>query len=446
MYPGVEALQAASASQKAKLPFKLFMAGFVLLYLDLVRNAYMKEEVIFSYETVIVLKMLIMFLFMASVLLSFIRGDYRRVKPVYRFWLSLVLLIAGFMTFYGLTRGNTQRDIIIDVILFITLFAGVVNGCNRSNWALFDKFMLGFFALNTVLVIKSWFDAMGGDVFDPNESLSLFQSKYYFFVGELTIWPYFLLTVKDGSLYRKLISYSGIATYFIASLTLAKRSPFVLLFLLGALLLFKSRLRMDSTRAINGIFGRAKGVFVVGLASLAVIFSLGISDRFWDAADKLQERFFLEGNMVETVFSDPRISYDSELVFGHFTNLEIFLGQGMGAVAGVADTGWTGEKSLSEDYVLHNGVLLLIQKGGLLFLSVWLWGWFVFLKDFLVSREPYMNRYFLPVGIVFLFSFVTGFVNWGNGFAFLMMCAGMGMARKSERTHMPQREEKCSIP
>lgn len=444
--PGAEALQSVSDSQKVRLPFKLFMAGFVLLYLDLVRNAYMKEEVIFSYETVILLKLSILILFMASVSLSFIRGDYRRIKHVYRLWLSLVLLFIAIMTFYGLTQGNAQRDIIIDVILFVTLFAGVINGCDRRNWVLFDKFMLGFFALNTVLVIKSWFDAMGGDVFDPNESLSLFHSKYYFFVGELTIWPYFLLTLRDGSLYRKLISYSGIAIYFIASLTLAKRSPFVLLFLLIALSLFKSRLRMDSTRVIKSIFSKIKGAVIAGLASAVVIFSLGISGRFWDAAEKLQERFFLEGNMVETVFSDPRISYDSELVFGHFSNSEILFGQGMGAVAGVADVGWTGEKSLSDEYVLHNGVLLLIQKGGLLFLFVWLWGWFVFLKDFLASREPYMNRYFLPVGIVFIFSFVTGFVNWGNGFAFLMMCAGMGMARKAERIPLAPRQEKCSIP
>ena len=413
------------------LPFKLFIIGMVLLYLDLVRNAYMTKEeaLILPYIVAIIIKLSIIILFGASAGFAYLYGQSKNIKPIYRMWLYLIFIHVLFLTFYGILRGNGIREIILDFGLFMMMFAAILAGSNKNNWLFFDKFIVTFFFLNTVLTIISFFDILQGEIFNPYTSGHVFSSKFYYFWGELSIWPYFLLTIRDGSLFRKIVAYTGITTFFVSSIILSKRSPFIILFLLISVIVFKTMIQMNWIMKFKQLSGNIVRLLIFGIILIIVIFGLGIHVYMGDTIEKLEERFFVGGSISESVLQDPRIEHDSELVFGRFSDWELLFGQGGGAMAGVPDPGAVGERSNNNDYVLHNGMLFIIQKGGILFLMIWIMGWFHFVKDFFIIKNTFLNRYFAPASVIFLFSFVTGFMGWGTDFPFLMMIAGRGMIR-----------------
>jgi len=143
--------------------------------------------------------------------------------------------------------------------------------------------------------------------------------------------------------------------------------------------------------------------------------------------EKLRNRF-IQRSSVEGLKTSIRFGYDPFLVLTQFSGMEFVIGRGMGGTVKDVE-GFYPEEMIQS---LHNGSARVMLKGGVILLVIWTGGWLFVFRDFIVNRNYTLNRYFIPILLVFLLSWIDGFLARTVTFIFLMMCAGRVMSRDIE--------------
>jgi hypothetical protein len=417
--------------KKNNLSFLLFCMGVSFIYVHTLRMGFDNQG---KYIPEMIRALLVItgpLFFSLSVLAALREGQLRKLKSHYRKWLLMLLLTTILMFISGaVVFGNEIRRIVLDFTLFSPIFAGILVGVRKENWLPFDKFLLAIFQINIIIClvglkeIASVFSTLDipsrADLWARGFSLmSEGNSMIYHFWGVLDVWPYFLLTIREGTRLRKATILIGIGMYFILSIIFQKRAPFILLIGFTLFLLIKMRLKRLLALCAVGLITGAVVLYV--FTSLAGPASNELLGQF-------NERFGGKSGVVDTLSQEDRLNYDYWIVFNQLSPIELFNGRGMGGT--VSDIGgfyhWTGEDNIQ---MTHNGTALIILKGGFTFLIIWVVGWLMFTKDFLLSGVPGRDRFFIPVLMVFGLSWLGPFISNSISFALLMMCAGRIMAR-----------------
>jgi hypothetical protein len=420
---------------KYVLSFRLFCIGTILLYVDFVRNAIDMYGLIVP-PPVRIVSILAGPLFMGfSVAVALTEGQLKRLKATYRSWLLFLLLTLPFLFVIGaLIFGNEKDIVMLDFLLFPTIFAGILAGTKEENWIFFDKLIMAIFVVGLFCCILWLGDllvaariSVRADRFDiVRGSIQTFSclAMLYSFWGTLGTWPYLLLTIKERGVFSKGVIFLGTLVFFIMAIIYQKRFSFVSLTLFFFLIAIKSNIRQ--------LFKMVVILLAVGILS-SIAFTFIVGQEAPEYLMKLDRRFHLRGSLWETLIAEDRISYDSKLVFTQFSRLEFVMGRGLGGVVHDISNLYPWEMTHS----LHNGSALILLKGGIVLLIIWTVGWLFVVKDFIANRNPMLNRYYIPILMVFLTSWLGVFLSRGVFFAFLMMCAGRIMSRDIKSSRKP---------
>lgn len=400
------------------LSFRLFCIGATFVYLNFIRYAFDNKGLMVS-ESIRAFSIIIgpVFLFL-SLLAALREGQLDRINPFYRTWFKLLLFYYAYLLATGLFAfKNDMRHVGLDFILLPFFFAGILMGCKKENWVFFDKFIFVFFTVNIVACLY-WIGGFSEFLLSRRHLIiTAFDNTPYFFWGNLSIWPYCLLTMPDKSKFRKIVTIAGIVLYFSFAIIFLKRAPFVYLVLFLVLILFSRRKLFKLSKAAFFLF--------VGVTILWGVFQPYSGGTAQIMVENLKMRFTQEDSVANTLMKEDRLSYDPVLILTQFSRMEYIVGRGLGGVVEDIEGRYPEEMTHS----LHNGSALTTLKGGLLLLIIWAGGWLLLFKDFVHSRNRSLDRYYIPVLMPFLFSWVFGFLYASVGFLLLMMCAGRVMAR-----------------
>lgn len=420
---------------KYVLSFRLFCIGTILLYLDFVRNAIDTYGLIVPppMRALSILAGPLFMCFSAAAALS--EGQLKRLKTTYRSWLLFLLLTLPFLLVIGaLIFGNEKNIVMLDSLLFPAIFAGILAGAKEENWIFFDKLIMAIFLVGLFCCILWLGDllvaariSVRADRFDIVRGSSQTFSRVtmlYSFWGTMGTWPYLFLTIKERGVFSKVVIFLGTFLFFFMAIIYQKRFPFLALALFIFLVVIKTDVRrwfkMIAILLAVGILLSGAFIFVVGQETPECLI-------------KLDSRFHLHGSLWETFIAEDRISYDPKLVFTQFSGLEFVMGRGLGGV--VYDASDLYPREMTPE--LHNGTALILLKGGMVLLIIWMIGWLFVVKDFIANRNTTLNRYYIPILMIFLLSWIGGFLSTSVNFAFLMMCAGRIMSRGIKSPRKP---------
>ena len=401
------------------LSFQLFLIGVIFVYLDFARFAFDHTGIVFS-KPIRILSILggPLFLFL-SILVALREGALRRIRALYKWWLlSLIFTFALLLMTGVLAFENEIRRVGLDFILLPAIFAGILIGSKKENWIFIDKFIMAFFTINVFLCFY-WIGKFTGYLLESRSMIvSAFNQTPYTFWGTLYIWPYFIITITDKSVFRKIVTIMGIVLFFSFSIIFLKRMPFIHLILFIFLVFSKIKIRHGVKPTI---------LLLAGTMVVWQSFLLISGEHSQILTEKLRNRF-IQRSSVEGLKTSIRFGYDPFLVLTQFSGMEFVIGRGMGGTVKDVE-GFYPEEMIQS---LHNGSARVMLKGGVILLIIWTGGWLFVFRDFIVNRNYTLNRYFIPILLVFLLSWIDGFLARTVTFIFLMMCAGRVMSRDIE--------------
>ena len=374
-----------------------------------------------------------------SVFVGLSEGKLNDMKRFFVSWVFWVGTLIVFLFIYGVLIQNEFRLIGQDVLLFSYFFAGLILGTRIDNWVTFDKLLTVIFLMGSVFTILSWLSL--GFVPENRQSVQ-WTVPFWIWGGMLFAWPYFLLTIDRGSIFRRIVAVSGIATFLVVAILVEKRAPIVqlgLLLVLSAYAFRNGSFSVQIRRASKSILV-CLFLIVAGWGILAV---LGSGSYFRQASTSLFERFTDKGNVYDSFMSNPRIQLEPQYVLDQLDDHELIFGRGLGGAVDLPSGIW-GKRSGG---LLHNGMASIALKGGLVFLVIWSIGWLAFIVMFVKNKDPGLNVYYLPLLIVLLPSFVIGFLALHPSLGFVMMCAGRCMSTwRPESTGVAEALPADSVP
>lgn len=368
-----------------------------------------------------------------SLLFALCEGKIRKLRPGYRTWLLFVFASVCFMAVLGFINRNPFVSLYFTScdVFAITCFSGMLVAGKQENWKVIEKTLLSHFAMGMALCV--FYALTYGGALLYREVVA---SPLYDFWGLLYGWPYFLLTVKKGSVLRKGVSIIGLSVFCLLSIIFLKRSPFVQ----GALLVGSSfilnRLAVDR-KVIRSVHRRRvlSGVGVALFATLVILagFKLIGLDKITEehgagyGVSGLINRFMQQGSLLQTAIMNYRISHEGKTVLETSSDFDLVFGRGLGATIPVSmvhsSEGLSGE--------LHNGMAKIVLKGGLVFLAIWYFGWLLLVKDSIkYARKPLVPFYSIIIMSVAM-SIFAPFFNNSLSFLLVMVCSGRCMARLS---------------
>ena len=408
----------SGVSDRYSISFRLFCIAAIFVYLNFIRGAFDEQGMLFPESVRAILAVLgPSFLFLA-IWAALYEGQLNRIKPFYRAWLLFLLFYYVFLLLIGVfAYQNDIRQVVFDFILLPFFFAGILMGCKKANWIFFDKFILVYFTVN-VLVCLFFIGGFAGYLLETRHMvITAFNQIPYFFWGTLGIWPYFILSMADKSMLRKMVTIVGTMVYFSFAIIFLKRAPFVILILFLLLFLFSRRNII--------VWVKVAILLLVGVIAFWQVLMFNTGGEVKIITEALKTRFVQQDGMVDTLSSSNRLSYDLGLIVTQFSGLEFIVGRGLGGAVEDIEDNYPEKMTHS----LHNGSALTMLKGGVVLLIVWVGGWLFVFKDFIVNRNRSLNRYYIPVLMPFLLSWVFGFLSGSVSFLLLMMCAGHVMSK-----------------
>ena len=348
-------------------------------------------------------------------------GQLKRINREYQLWIiCLIFIFIGLIINGVLINRNSFRLITLDTIHYLFFLPGILIGAKKENWPIVDRFIRVFFLINTLNLlpfIGAYSDLAEG----MRRNIVLgFDQIPYFFWGELGIWTYLWLTMKDKSQFDKLVTVLGTILFFYFAIIFLKRAPFVNLFMFFVLIAISDRSRWNLSINLKTI---ASSAVAISLA-IMIFATMEVSSTLERLGDRFSER---GDTLVAALVNSNRISYDAVLVIEDLNGNELLVGRGMGGV--VKDPGHN-YPELKTSY-LHNSSVQHVLKGGVLLLIVWWLGFLRILKDFFFNKDKELNPYYIHLLGPFLFSWVFGFLSTSITFLLLMLCAGRVMSKKS---------------
>lgn len=362
-----------------------------------------------------------------AALAALVSGRARDLALFYRVWVSFVALVLMVALLHGVLRvvdenpWNDWRSLGNDLLVWSYFFAGALVGAGERNWRCLDRWLAFWFAVASALVAINWMhsrDSLQVAVLDRNAMVS--TSAYHVWTL-LYAWPYFLLTWREGSPLRRMVAIFGSVTYAVGALVFEKRLDTAQLLALPVLLLV---IRLISQRRSLGIVGAVRsgtGLGIILAAGIVVASVLGIAGSFQSLYDATTQRFQQKGNMIETVVSNYRLSVEPRNLLAESSPLEILFGKGFGSRM----TGWTGMTGIA-----HNGLVTVVLKGGVVLGFLWLLGWLRLGWGAVRNKDPYLNRYALPLLLTVIFNLGFGsIVQNAPLFLVASLWAGRCMAR-----------------
>jgi len=409
-----------TSEKRLSVSYYLFYLAIIFTYLDFLRLGYDPNGSFISPPLRMLSYMMAPVLLVFTVIAALIEGQYRRLKRHYWMWILAIHFIIFVLFINGLAiHFNDYRPIVFDLIYFVYFIPGILIGCKEKNWKSLDQLFLYIFIFNTFLLIP-YLTSFQGIVELSRNSIILMEGQTpYFIWGGLASWIYFILTLDSRTTVQRTLIYISSILYFVFALIFLKRAPFLELILLFALLVFANRLRIK----FNLDF---KTIFFLGII-IGSTYPLYKFLEFSTFAERLNDRVYEERSLVSSVLQNSRIAYDLNLVTSQISSQEWIIGRGIGGT--VQDIGYNYPDF--NTHTLHNFFALVLLKGGFIFFIVWYLGWVIFFKDFLQNKRESINKFFIPVLIPLLCSWLFGFVQVSIHFLLLMMCAGRIMAKES---------------
>ena len=405
--------------EKLSLSYYLFFTAVIFVFLNFLRIAYDDNGDFVPYIARTFLYLSGPILLLLTSVVALLEGQHKRLKKHYWAWILiihaylLVLFINGVVI-----HQNNFRFITFDLLLFSVFLPGILIGAKQVNWKGLDRLILTIFILNALLLlpyISSFSDVTSMLRNSITESYN--QTPYHLW-GGLIAWPYFFFTMKDRSSFARVMTIVATGLYFLFALIFLKRAPVVSLFIFSMLLLYANRFSVNIKLNLNKFL-----FFIFSIFLLIIIFQfIQISPLL----DRLSERFYESGSLINTLTKDNRILYDVGLVSSQLSFLEFVMGKGLGGILVDIKNNYPDAVTHS----LHNYMALVVMKGGFLFVLVWYYGWIRFFLDFLSNKDKDNLKYFIPILIPLLLSWVFGFVNMSVTFLLLLMGAGKMMAKK----------------
>lgn len=366
----------------------------------------------------------------ASFLFAILERKLYNLQRKYLHWLVILGFAFIFLLIYGIYRGTKLMFIAPDLFAF-TYFSGVLVGSERRNWIALEKMLCVHFFIGIIANIYAFASF-------PLPALRSFLvwTLPYMLQGLLYPWPYFLLTFNRGGIYRKLLTIVGLSVVLISFILFQKRiHTFSFLFFgLFSLYLYTVKGKVNVVGAFKKV---TKIACLLLILTMTIFFTLKIMDQFSAFSQSikgLQSRIFLDsdsGNVMKA-FTYSRYKEESRYeeashYFSHASGFELIFGRGIGGfyftpLVGVSSTGFTGR--------IHIGLATLILKGGVLFLTLWLFGWLMILKDFLKVKKDQEFIFCYPIiakYVVFL-TVATALSDWLS-FGLVLLCSGPCMSK-----------------
>ena len=355
-----------------------------------------------------------------SVMISLLEGKTDEIEPVYQKWFYLLLLIFILLLVNGLfIYQNELNAAFFDSMMFMSVFAGILAGCKKQNLVIVDKLMFAVFLACTFFCLVNFTTFIQKAILSTRIDRSDYTWDSFYYVWGIigTLWPYFILSMKDKSMLRKVATFIGTGVFFLAAVIYLKRSPIIQLVVFISLLLTKS-----DKRAVLKI---SLGL----LLSLMVLWTALGYFHMNSFQENLMSRIFGDEGIWNNFLQDPRISYDIKLVYNQLSGVQWLTGLGLGG--SVVD--YLGIYTYELTPMLHNGMAFLILKGGILLLLVWVSGGMYFLVKFMRENNLDMNRYYIPFLTIFLLSFYEASLSLSAYFAFYMTCVGATMSKQKSQ-------------
>jgi len=404
-------------NNKSLLSSNFFAIAIILIYLNFVRGSIDQNGNIFGYYIRVLSIVSGPLFLLLSTFIAITEGQFRRIKNRYRAWIILLLLYFIFIIINGLLiNRNEIRLITLDMLMFAMVFPGILIGAKQVNWIKIDKIFINIFFIN-VLVLLPYIWSYGSLMQEMRRTIITGYGQIpYFFWGGLTIWPYILLTIKNRSLFYKIVSILGIVLYFYFALVFLKRSPF------GYAILFLLLYLISNKLNIKTVMRNFSLSFVAIIISFLIFRQINVSST----VERLQDRFLEKGSLTNTLLQSDRITNDYGMVLSQFSGLEYMIGRGLGGVVRDVNNSYAEEMTST----LHNGPALMMLKGGFIWMIIWYSGWFMLIKDFIYNKNKHLNKYFLPILIPLLLTWVFGFLRITMDFILITMCAGRLMAKE----------------
>ncbi len=410
-----------TSGERLSVSYYLFYLAIIFTYLDFLRLGYDPTGSFISAPLRMLSYMIAPVLLIFSVIAALIEGQYKRLKRHYWMWVLAIHFIIFILFINGLAiHFNDYRPIVFDLIYFLYFIPGILIGCKEKNWKGLDQLFLYIFVFNTFLLLPNLTSFQGVVELSRNSIILANGQTPYLIWGGLTMWTYFLLTLDGRTTIQKSLIYTSTILYFIFALIFLKRGPFLELFLFFSFLLFSNRLRIKFKLDF-------KTFLFLGII-ISSTYPLYKFLEFSTFAERLNERVYEEGSLTSSVLGNSRIAYDINLVTSQINGLEWIVGRGVGGT--VKDIGYNYPDL--NTHTLHNFFAMILLKGGFIFFIVWYLGWVIFFKDFLQNKRNSLNKFFVPVLIPLLLSWLFGFINVSVHFLLMMMCAGRIMSK--ERT------------
>ena len=404
-------------NNKSLLSSDLFAIAVILIFLNFVRGTLDEKGIIFAYHLRVLSIFSGPFFLLLSTFIAITEGQFRRIKNRYRTWIICLLLYFIFIIINGLLiNRNEIRLVTLDMLMFSMVFPGILIGAKKFNWIRFDKIVINIFLIN-ILFLLPYIGSYGSLMQEMRRTIIVGYGQIpYFFWGGLEMWPYILLTMKNRSLFYRIVSIVGIILYFYFALIFLKRAPFVYAILFILLYLFSYKLNIKTV--MRNIY---LSIAVI-ITSFLIFWQIEVSST----VERLQGRFVEKGDLTSTLLMSNRISYDYGLVLSQLSSLEYMIGRGLGGT--VQDVGETNYEDMTS--TLHNGPALMMLKGGFIWMIIWYSGWFMLIKDFMYNKNKHLNKYFIPILMTFLLTWVFGFLRITMFFIMITMCSGRLMAKE----------------
>ena len=413
-------MNAINKQQKYSLSLYFFCLALIFIYLNFLRATFDEKGEDFGPLIRIMSVSAGPTFLLLSTISALIEGQLRRIDKIYQLWIVCLIFIFLGLIFNGiLINRNSPRLIILDTIHYLFFLPGILIGAKKDNWPIVEKFIRLFFLINILNLIPYTF-AYGDLIQGMRRNVVLgFNQIPYFFWGELGVWSYLWLSMKERSKFDKFVTILGTLLFFYFSIIFLKRAPFVNLTVFFILLVIAYR----STANIKINFKTISAFLLfISLSSTLFFYSSTISN-----IEKLGDRFTERGGtVISTLANSNRIAYDANLVKNQMNGVELLVGRGIGGTA----------KDLGNNYpefntsYLHNSSAQHVLKGGFFLLTVWWLGFLMILVNFFFNKDKEYIKFYVPLLVPFIFSWVFGFLSTTISFLLIMLCAGRVISKE----------------
>lgn len=356
-----------------------------------------------------------------SAAVALVSGRLRALRRFYRQWMVSVLfglvglVVVGFIRVIFSGESVRLRTFGYDILTWSYFVSSVLVGAKGSNWRAIDRWLVVQFLLGAAVAACSWAtNELTKWVID--RPLVTWTTPYYMW-QLLYPWSYLILTFDQGGLLRRLAVLAGSGTYATLSMAFQKRVDLVGILSLPVICALIDLFGQRSTRQLKALI-RA----YVGLAAgaLLLMLALGLVRSAPIVVDLTWHRFVRQGTLGQTILQDYRVSGELGALLAELSGLDWLLGKGFGGTM----TGW-GDKVTG---VVHNGLVMIVLKGGCVFLVLWTVGWVALAIEALRNKSPALNCYYVPTLMACAFFVFASFVAAHPRFAFVGLCAGRCMS------------------